>query len=510
MLWQNARLAILWDVSYLLENASRIAAGDVPYRDFPFPFAPLTFLVQAAIIRIFGRVYWHHIAYAAVACAVATALTFLIARRLTSATIAVAFTAPLVLLGIYCVFPHPFYDPDCCLVIVALIAALMSERRPMLVGALCVVPLFVKQNVGLPFVAAALLLFVVERRWRALAGLIVGGATALAIVTVVFGAGNYVRWTIGFAAARRLPPLATMIGVYNDPVVWLMIASVVAGGVLLRRWRWLGGLLIAAPWLWIAWRFFITDDAAEREINLLRQWPVMLIVATIAAIVTRRMLPLLIVATVNGAFLSQQTWGSTYGIWPLLILLFVFAAQSVDAPPATAIVIGGVMLLSAWHYIATEGRLTYAKWSEGEMRRSNVGSLCGLRMRGEWLPPFEELVAWSDAHIPRDDGILSLPGEDLFYFATGRRPRFPVLMFDRTVNPYPPAEIAALAEQRDIRWVIVKRELQLNGTPFPELGDTIHLLRRRYEPVAFLRNYVVFVAAGRRWTGESERARPRS
>ena len=63
VVWQNTRFVVLWDVSYILENATRIAAGDVPYRDFPFPYAPLTFLTQAAIIRIFGRAYWHHIAY---------------------------------------------------------------------------------------------------------------------------------------------------------------------------------------------------------------------------------------------------------------------------------------------------------------------------------------------------------------------------------------------------------------------------------------------------------------
>src|SRR5204863_2206119 len=50
VVWQNSRLTVLWDASYMLENASRIAGGDVPYRDFPFPYAPLTFALQALII----------------------------------------------------------------------------------------------------------------------------------------------------------------------------------------------------------------------------------------------------------------------------------------------------------------------------------------------------------------------------------------------------------------------------------------------------------------------------
>ena len=29
----------------------------------------------------------------------------------------------------------------------------------------------------------------------------------------------------------------------------------------------------------------------------------------------------MLLATIHGAFLSQQLWGSTYAIWPLLMLL---------------------------------------------------------------------------------------------------------------------------------------------------------------------------------------------
>jgi hypothetical protein len=496
VLWQNARLAILWDVSYVLENAARIAAGDVPYRDFPFPYAPLTFVVQAAIIRLFGRVYWHHVAYAVLACGAATALTYLVVRRFVPRMTAIFLTLPLVLLGIYCILPHPFYDPDACLAVVALLAALLAGRQPMLAGALCIVPLFVKQNIGLAFVAALLLLLAIERRWRVVAGLAVGAAVAVALVAAIFGIGNYTTWTMAFAAARRLPPLRQMIAVYTDPIVWWGVACLLVALAWRRRFA---AAFFVVPWLFIAYRFFASDDPNEREINLLRVWPLLLVVATIAALVAwrreepmLRAIPLLVVATIHGTFLSQATWGSTYGIWPLLVILLAFVFRVAKMPPFVAAIVAAVTLLSAAHYLRIEGRLLYAKWNEGEMHASSLPSLRGLRMRGEWLPEFEELVAWTDAHVARDDGILFLPGEDLFTFATGRRPRFPVVMFDRTINPYSPAQIAELAAQRRIRWVIVKRRLQVNGTPYPELGDAIHLLRARYEPVTFLRNYVVW------------------
>jgi hypothetical protein len=55
VLWQNAHVAVLFDLSYILNTAERIALGQMPYRDFPLAHAPLTFLLQAAIVRITGR-----------------------------------------------------------------------------------------------------------------------------------------------------------------------------------------------------------------------------------------------------------------------------------------------------------------------------------------------------------------------------------------------------------------------------------------------------------------------
>src|SRR5437879_2815169 len=82
VIWQLSRFTILWDISYILENATRIALGDVPYRDFPFPYAPLTFAMQAAIIRLFGRSIVHHVVWAAAAGGTASAMTYSIVRRI--------------------------------------------------------------------------------------------------------------------------------------------------------------------------------------------------------------------------------------------------------------------------------------------------------------------------------------------------------------------------------------------------------------------------------------------
>src|SRR6266849_8155686 len=174
VVWQNSRLGILWDLSYVLENSYRISLGDLPYRDFPFPHAPLTFLAQAAIIKLAGRVFWHTTVYCAVMGGLATVMTWRILLNVVRGTLAHArlvallLSVPLVVLGIYCIFPHPFYDPDCSLAILLSLLLLQqlerkgfSSVRAFLTGTTLVIPLFVKQNTGLAFLASSALALVV-------------------------------------------------------------------------------------------------------------------------------------------------------------------------------------------------------------------------------------------------------------------------------------------------------------------------------------------------------------
>ena len=168
VLWQNSRLAVLWDLSYVLENSYRISLGELPYHDFPFPYAPATFLIQALLIRLTGRVYFHHVLYGAIVGGLGTVLTWRILLHLLRGAlpsfrlVAFLLTAPLTVLGIYCVFPHPFYDPDCTFAILCGVLLLLHlerkgfpSHRAFFTGIVLVVPVFVKQNTGLAFLTAA-------------------------------------------------------------------------------------------------------------------------------------------------------------------------------------------------------------------------------------------------------------------------------------------------------------------------------------------------------------------
>jgi hypothetical protein len=575
-LWQNARVAVLWDLSYLLDTSFRISLGQLPYRDFPLAHAPLTFLLHAAIIKLFGRIYLPHILCAALESGLATLLTWRILLHLLQQEkivpqqdkvvqrekvvilakpesqyllseqranraflIATLLAAPLVFLGIYGIYPHPIYDSDCILAVLLALTLLQranhSAPRNALAGASCVLPLFFKQNIGLPFLlitlAAVAILAIARRMQRAslapqlwfFTGAAAALAAALLLIHTTVGLHNYVTWTITFAAQRRLPGITLILAIYRQTsLLWTLSAALIAI-VLLRRQgsgapsmaqshRDMGGmrrrlvafLLLAAPFLCTIVFLALNTDPSDRAGQLLSLWPYLLVLATVLAVYNLRpsllilkpsltpFFPLILLATIHGAFLSQQLWGSTYALWPLLTLLI--AALLTQIPTITrslAVVISATLLLCGSLYATSHERLSYIHL-DGPLARATPPELRGLATPGPWLPDFEELVRVTNAEIPSNDAILLIPGDTPFYFATGRTPQFPILLFDPATNPYTPQQILDQARARNVRWLIVTRNLQLTGPPSPDLPDILRTLQPGFTLVRALTNYDIY------------------
>jgi hypothetical protein len=541
-LWQNAHIAVLWDLSYLLDSSFRFSLGQLPYRDIPFAHAPLTFLLQAAIIHLTGRVYWHHIAYAALANGTATVLTWRILiyqlrTRIPHAdTLAVFLAAPLIALGIYSIYPHPIYDSDCILAV--LFAILLLQRtyptprahcettaptalktRALLTGAALILPLFIKQNIGLLFLAVTLTAIVaiaithhlhhqpIRREALILLGAALTLAAALLAIHLTAGTHNYLYWTITFAAQRRLPGLSTLIGIYHQTSLLWTVPAAVAALILLYRYpthhwsRLTALLLLAAPFLYTLAATPFLDDPSDRADQLLSLWPHLLLLAAALALWNLRrrptfttLLPLILLATIHGTFLSQQLWGSTYALWPLLAILI--AAMLASFPqanltlPLTAI-LSLTLLTCGGAYALTHDRLSYANLT-GTPARSTLPALRGLITPGPWLPAFDELVTITNRDIPADDTILLFPGQDPFYYATGRTPRFNVLLFDPATNPYSPAQLAQQVDIQHVRWLILPRNLQLTAPPLDNYEAYLTALQPLFTPVRTVANYTIY------------------
>ena len=547
VLWQNAHVAVLFDLSYILNTAERIALGQVPYRDFPLAHPPLTFLTQAAIIRLTGRILFHNVLYTAIVGGLGTVLAWRIALgslrgRVAAAWLVALLTAlPLTVLGIYCIVPNPEYDCDCGFWIVVAVYMLLRLNAQsgavfgFATGAALSVPLFFKQNMGLPLLLVAIVAVLVSlalngRRQNQAAGpssrtllsVLAGACVTLAVAVLALestaGIGNYLHWTIEYAGQRRLPGFSLMLGVYRDPtLLWTLPCVAIALALLRlgpqRRWTRIAAFaLMAAPFVFTLASLFLYDDADERGDSLLALWPLLLVLAATLAIANlfrlrteppiRAFLPLILLAAIHGTFMSQQLWGSTYGIWPLLMLLIAemlvfvegFASRAVSPwfVPAFAALVSVTLLVCGGFYTASEERLTYVNFPDGPPVHSTFPQLAGLATPGPYVPEIDDLLRYTQANIPFDDGIVLVPGEEPFYFATGRTPHFPVPFFDPTIDPYSPAEIASLMQSHNIRWLIVKRDLQLTEDPTPQREATRSALMSGFTQVTRLQGYDVY------------------
>jgi hypothetical protein len=558
VLWQNSQIAILWDLSYLLDTSWRIALGQTPYRDFPLVHPPLTFLIQAAIMRFTGRHYLLHAAYAALIGGLGTVISWRILLRVLKAqaledkvssawAVSLLLTASLAVLSIYSVYPHPIYDCDAAfaiLVAIWLLQRLSDDEakqvhgfspwiRPSLAGTAAVLPVFFKQNMGLPFLLAVtvgilLLLAVsvvanargVEKfatpsrmlLLRTLGAIAIASLVGIALLQVTVDLDNYLQWTVRFAAQRRLPGFADMLGVYQQPSFAWTLPCAGCGLLLLclplirRLWvRILAFGLLAAPLIGSLIFLFLDDDLDERADNLLGLWPMLLLLAAVVALIElrkgitlARLMPFFVLAAIHGTFLSQQLWGSTYAIWPLLMLLIAWMLAAIPAVarrlvPALAVVVCVTFLVCGGLYAAGHERMNYLLIPNQPISRATLPALRGMADHGPYLADFEELVRFSNAEIPADDCILLLPGEEPFFFATGRVPMFPVQIFDNTTDPYSPAELFNEARKRNIRWVIVKTRLQSNEDPLPGRAETLTLLAREFALSHKLAGYDVYL-----------------
>jgi len=231
------------------------------------------------------------------------------------------------------------------------------------------------------------------------------------------------------------------------------------------------------------------------------------------------LLPLVALAAIHGALMSQQLWGSTYALWPLFVYLaaelLAWVAEAEGAlpgekkslprwfVPALAGTVAVTLAVCGGFYTASEERLSYVNLaggavdlSGGAAATSSLPELAGLATPGPYLADFDQLVEFAQAAIPAGDTVLILPGEGPFYFATGRAARFPVTLFDPATDPYSPEQLLDEARKRQAHWLVVKRTLQIKEDPMPERAATMKLLERQYFVVARLHGYDVYHYAG--------------
>ena len=160
--------------------------------------------------------------------------------------------------------------------------------------------------------------------------------------------------------------------------------------------------------------------------------------------------------------------------------------------PVTGAVLALFLTMSGAAYTLTNARLLFVDANApGPVVRSEFPSLAGLSAPGPYIGDLDAILAWTRDNVPAEDAMVFLPGEDPAFFALGRRPRMPSVYYYDVANPYSPAEVARIADEIGLRWVLVKDRLQLVEEPALEQG-LIAALTEHASLVAQVGPYRVF------------------
>jgi hypothetical protein len=527
VVWQTFHFGVLWDFSFLIDNAYRIARGDIPYRDYPLAWAPGSFFVQAVLINVFGRSYAVHETYCALINAASLWITWQILRVVHARDAAARdwraalWCFPLIPLGVYSIYFHPWYDSDCIFaVLIGLLGLcrLATERSSQLgaflFGMSWAAPVLIKQNIGLPvlfcFLGCGALgslgffdLSVRKGFIAALSGTAVALVGVFMIVHWTVGVETYFYWTLEHAWKVRGGDVWMPLRViWHTPPAVAALSMIALGWVVLLTssgqwsvWRWFGISLLAIP---------VMTPLFFGSAYLPLLVPAALVSALVAAMRLLRVARLqsvtvmVCLAAAWGALYSQ-VFGSTFALGPLLVVMLSSCFLRLG-PEASATIsnrwleAGLVALLFALgvSYALGRDRLSFAGANSPlPIHRVTWAPMRGFSAPGPYLENLEELVDFFHTRIPAADRFMAVVGEDPLYFILDRKPAFPVLQFD-TTNPFPVPILLQQLTDRQIHWVIIKRRTQLAVSPWVGLDEFASGVERNYEWVALLRGYDVY------------------
>jgi hypothetical protein len=549
--WQTGRIGVLGDYAYIVDTAWRIAQGEVMYRDFGLPHSPLTFHVQATLIKVFGFSYGVTAWYCTVVNVGYVLLTYGLVRVLVPGWSGVALCVPLVWLAPHCIYPHPFYDPDACWLVLLSLNLLqwVATRRvgavvAFLGGVTAVLPALAKQNVGYPYVVLVVgvvvwwgwlrgrwvgagagsrgegkgeskaegtaELDVVGLRWFG-AGVVVGVVGAAVWLGLTCGLGNYWRWVFA-SASRRLVGLVLIPEIYGNYESWALGGLMVLGWWLWQRKgegarpSWvatasatllLGPFVVMSTITWLCGGLFVVGYNHP----LLSLWvPVMILTLVVglwqlpavlsASQPVRVMLPWIAVILTFFSFLSQGHTKSSYGVWALFVLMVASVVRVRNDPWQLLIcwIFAITLTLTAIPYVYRNIRLRYIDRRGKTLQTVTSGSFRGFTVHVPHLSNFFELLDFVTKYIPESEPVVCVPQEDPFYVMTGRRNPLPMVIFDRTAMPFSPEEIVEEAERRRVKWVIVKRVLQIRHLAW-EVEGIPEAFSEKYTTVARLSGY---------------------
>ena len=522
----------LYDFSYPVNIGYRLSQGQVPYRDFDLPLTPGTFYVSAIAHNLFG---WNATTNLLLTLVISLASFAVLSDILvcnntlnplsTSPRVRIFYLASVLaaaLSGLNYILAFPFYDN---MAILAVLCSLnlgiraWKSTQPWLwvaAGSGTFLPFLFKQNIGLLYLIGVTLTVpitiltnyqktpaICERKKilytaTGLATTVSGGIALLQIsgslrpfVSQVF---------IGAAQSKSLASLETYSPYQSVWVLGVVVCGCTAALVTSPRWV---AVLIAWPWALFGalsavavFHLIKTPPNGYMPNYALptRMLPVLTVsgvVITLVAAWRSRLfgsstapLALVVASVMFGAQLSQGSWGSSYALPPVVLLLGILSLAWIipmQSRLAISIVIGAIGIFSVWTplYAASGDRLRFVD-AFTEQTTGTSGRIASIPAGPK------EHIAWAELARLLDTKYLTvaeIPMEDpLPYLASpGYEPWWRCDQADRNICPSMSGLWdALLTHPPDV--LLVKERTQLTAEVQPVSGAIRDALGTCYRP----------------------------
>ena len=522
----------LYDFSYPINIGYRLSLGQVPYRDFDLPLTPGTFYVSALSNTLFG---WNATTSLLLTLIIsltsfALLLDILVCNAVlnplsTNPRIRIFYLASVVataLSGLNYILAMPFYDNMAILaVLLSLnlgVRAWTSTRRWLWVAAGCgtLLPFLFKQNIGVAYLVGVILAVSVtvlnnyqkppaiyERKklLYAATGLAATAGGGVALLQISGSLRPFVSQVfIGAAQSKSLASLETYAPYQSIWVFGVVVCGCVAALVTSSRWV---AILIAWPWaLFGALSAVATFHLLNTPPNgymptyalPTRMLPVLTVsgvVITLVAAWRSRLfgspaapLALILGSVMFGAQLSQGSWGSSYALPPVVLLLGIVTLAWIlpmQSRLAIAIVIAAIATFSIWTplYAASGDRLRFVD-AFTEQTMGTTGRIASIPADPKEHDAWVELAHLLDT---KSLTVAELPMEDpLPYLASpGYKPWWRCDQANSNTCPsISGLWDALLTHPPDV--LLVKERTQLSAEVEPVSGAVIAALELCYRP----------------------------
>jgi hypothetical protein len=521
--YQSLQMTHLVDYAYQVEIAYRIFSGQMPYRDFMLVLTPGLYILMALVMTV-TRGYTHYgVIFQSIftqACVVMVSF-LLFYRILKQIKFAFLFSVPLLFVG-HAIYPFPVYDVLAVLGMMLFFLLILdrhinrSYMGSFLLGIAITLPLYVKQNIGfifllLSFVVALVAIGIHRKRIhiRHVAVFFLGFFLSVgAFVFWLFSQhsfSDFLYQTLMFPNMARDPGSTVNIILKDYFSVWRFVSDYITSFMLFIIGSMLGYILLCKRYMrtrphviriyeifllsflslmmiYLV-NFFITNDVVDGKLALTFFWGVTFALSLIIGIIAALFcigkkrafpkhiyIPVMVVLICHVGFLSQSVAGSHYGMWPLLLLLMVWTISLIQ-PFIPLRIIAGISIVwiasitvYLFWYSMTNQFVGYVDMS-GPVYRSKMAPLQGLSAPGPWIPAFETLLTEVE-NIPHEDTMAFLPGDDVFFAATGRIPTLRCSQWNVGTCDVFGFDLVDEIREKDIDWIIVKEPV-MTGFAYP-------------------------------------------